>query len=259
MLTIQRITRLFADFTMSSSTEELWSHLVAFCEEWDLLHLRLSIYNFDDPIEPDYFLHVRAWPPKHPLGRSKTWAQYYIDERMYDHDRSFHLIFEHKVSYMFWTAMEKHVRASTEASRVFTEMRDFGIGEGVLIGNSCGLRKKTVLLGLAGPSKAFLEYKGELWAPLLHVMQTWNKHYLDLGDREGILISRKEKPVVKLSPRELEVIRLLSKDLETEEIAEQLNITISGVKGHLRRVREKSGCVTRAGMVAFALRTGQIS
>ena len=58
---------------------------------------------------------------------------------------------------------------------------------------------------------------------------------------------------VKLSPREIEVVRLVSEGLSNKEIALVLDISPWTVSTHLRRVYHKLNVNTRAEMVAFAM------
>jgi DNA-binding NarL/FixJ family response regulator len=61
---------------------------------------------------------------------------------------------------------------------------------------------------------------------------------------------------VRLSPRETEVLRLLTTGASTAEIAETLFITTSTVRVHVLRILEKLGVRTRIAAVRYALRAG---
>lgn len=61
-----------------------------------------------------------------------------------------------------------------------------------------------------------------------------------------------------LSPRELEIVRLLSAGLSGTAIAEQLVISHKTVAAHLQRVMAKLGVHTRAQLVAEAYRLGLV-
>jgi len=252
-LTAAEVKDLFFAFASATSTDELWSLLQTFCERWGLLHARVSIYQKDVSIEPASFLHVRSYPLTPHPGQSKPWSEHYIDEALYDHDRSFHLIFEHQVTHMLWTVMEQLVWGHSEAKRVFTEMREFAIGEGVLVGLCCGITKKTVLLGLAGPSRSFQAFHQELWVQLVRCLEVFLIHYNELAKSEGFYDSVKEECLVRFSGRQLEVIKLMSstsEDLRTNaQIARKMGISEEGVKDHLYMIRQR---FKEAGLPVYA-------
>lgn len=58
-----------------------------------------------------------------------------------------------------------------------------------------------------------------------------------------------------LSPRELDVLRLLAEGRSNRQMARDLGITEATVKGYLRELFEKLGASDRAHAVALALRT----
>lgn len=57
-----------------------------------------------------------------------------------------------------------------------------------------------------------------------------------------------------LSPRELEVLRLLAQGLRTKEIAQRLVVTPATVSTHIQRIMAKMGTASRAELVALAIR-----
>lgn len=66
----------------------------------------------------------------------------------------------------------------------------------------------------------------------------------DLGHRAG------------LSPREVEVIALITQGLSNQEICERLVLTINTLKSHVRAAYKKIGVATRSQAVAWALQNG---
>jgi two-component system nitrate/nitrite response regulator NarL len=60
----------------------------------------------------------------------------------------------------------------------------------------------------------------------------------------------------RLSPRELEVLRLVAEGLSTPQIAERLILSTATIKTHLQSVYEKLGVSDRASAVATAMRRG---
>ena len=63
-------------------------------------------------------------------------------------------------------------------------------------------------------------------------------------------------PLPRLTPREIEVLRLLAQGLDQRTIAERLVITPKTVATHIERVLGKLGVRNRAQAVAFAYRAG---
>lgn len=56
-----------------------------------------------------------------------------------------------------------------------------------------------------------------------------------------LLQSAKGKSALDLSKREVEVLKWLAKGLTDVEIGEKMYISVSGVRGHLDRIRDKTG------------------
>jgi two-component system nitrate/nitrite response regulator NarL len=67
---------------------------------------------------------------------------------------------------------------------------------------------------------------------------------------------RNGDPVITLTPRELEVLRLVADGLAAPEIASRLLVEPSTVKSHLHNIYEKLGVSERAAAVAEGMRRG---
>jgi DNA-binding CsgD family transcriptional regulator len=59
-----------------------------------------------------------------------------------------------------------------------------------------------------------------------------------------------------LSARERELVVLVAQGLTDAQIAGQLYISVSTVRSHLDRIRDKTSCRRRAELTRFALQTG---
>lgn len=59
-----------------------------------------------------------------------------------------------------------------------------------------------------------------------------------------------------LSPRELQVLRLMADGLSNQEIADALFVSLRTVTGHAANILGKLGVATRTGVVAYAIRNG---
>lgn len=72
-------------------------------------------------------------------------------------------------------------------------------------------------------------------------------------------LGEQEHPLVKsLSPRELEVLRLIGEGLVNKEIARRLGISVTTAQTHRTRIMEKLGLYTVAELIRYAVRKGII-
>ena len=62
-----------------------------------------------------------------------------------------------------------------------------------------------------------------------------------------------------LTPREREVLALVARGLTSRRIAQRLGLSVSTIRTHVERCRDKLGASSRAEAVATALRQGQIA
>ena len=60
----------------------------------------------------------------------------------------------------------------------------------------------------------------------------------------------------RLSARERELVTLVAQGRTDAQIAAQLYISVSTVRSHLDRIRDKSGCRRRADLTRLALQAG---
>lgn len=246
-------TSLFTQFSEAKTNAELWHHMVDFCKTFDLLHARVSIYDLHSQIDKIHFKHVITYPEG-----DGSWGEYYIRNRMYDYDRSFHLVFEQQTEALYWSKMDELTRTGTEANKVFVEMRKFGIGEGVLIAKSSQVMKHTLLFGLAGPARSFKAFKQEAEEAFLQSLHVFANRYLYTAIAEDILETPEGLPRIELSARSREVLRCLSLGKSSADTAALLGIKVDAVNKLITRLKGQTGIATREGLVAYALRTGQI-
>jgi DNA-binding CsgD family transcriptional regulator len=59
-----------------------------------------------------------------------------------------------------------------------------------------------------------------------------------------------------LTPREIELIKLICADLSDKLIADQLGIAFDTAKNHRRNIEQKIGCYSKSGVVRFAYENG---
>jgi HD-GYP domain-containing protein (c-di-GMP phosphodiesterase class II) len=78
-------------------------------------------------------------------------------------------------------------------------------------------------------------------------------------DASGHRMRREPGQVGGLSPREVEVLVLLSRGRTKKQIAEELTISAKTVSAHVEHIYVKLGVTTRGGAALFAMRHGLIT
>lgn len=63
---------------------------------------------------------------------------------------------------------------------------------------------------------------------------------------------------MKLTPRESEVLRLISQELTTKEIAEKLGLSVSTIESHRRNLFIKTNSQSVVGLVKEAVKQGLV-
>ncbi|HRH62148.1 MAG TPA: response regulator transcription factor [Bacteroidia bacterium] len=58
----------------------------------------------------------------------------------------------------------------------------------------------------------------------------------------------------KLTPREIEIVKMICRDMKSSEIAQELNISLRTVEGHRNNLIAKTNCKTTAGVVLYAIK-----
>ena len=64
--------------------------------------------------------------------------------------------------------------------------------------------------------------------------------------------------LARLSARERELVILVARGATDAQIAERLYISVSTVRSHLDRIRDKTGCRRRADLTRLALQAGLV-
>ncbi|MCF8349292.1 MAG: LuxR C-terminal-related transcriptional regulator [Bacteroidales bacterium] len=82
--------------------------------------------------------------------------------------------------------------------------------------------------------------------------------YYDCGQRgvcpvEGKLCKHVAAKHGHLTPREIEVIKLIARDLADKQIADSLSISINTAIQHRVNIQKKVGCSTKVGICRFAI------
>ena len=66
----------------------------------------------------------------------------------------------------------------------------------------------------------------------------------------------KQQPKVQLTPREVEVMRLICQQMKNTDIADKMCISVRTVEGYREKIFEKTGSKTLAGITIFAIKNG---
>jgi DNA-binding NarL/FixJ family response regulator len=77
---------------------------------------------------------------------------------------------------------------------------------------------------------------------------------------QGKMAGTVKKPIEleEISPRELDVLRLICKQMTTDEIAEKLFISPKTVNGHRNNLFQKTGSKNMIGLVMYAVKNGLV-
>lgn len=78
--------------------------------------------------------------------------------------------------------------------------------------------------------------------------------------RKNLFGTRKGKPnfdtSVELTSREMQILRLVCKEMTNSQIGTELHLSSRTVEGHRKKILEKTGSKNTAGMVYFAVKNG---
>jgi len=85
-----------------------------------------------------------------------------------------------------------------------------------------------------------------------------NPEYYDCGERgkcpvEGKLCHFVQTENGYLTPREIDVIKLIAQDLADKQIAYKLNMSVDTARTHRRNIQHKIGCNSKVGICRFAV------
>ncbi len=94
---------------------------------------------------------------------------------------------------------------------------------------------------------------------VFHSMRRLSCHkFIQRLSSSSCFVEHDNKKVHKLSKREYEVLRLLSKGIATKNIADQLGISSATVRNHLKNIYTKLEVHNRAEAVSYAMHHGVI-
>jgi DNA-binding NarL/FixJ family response regulator len=84
------------------------------------------------------------------------------------------------------------------------------------------------------------------------------KSSLDPLARAVLAAVAARKPLARLTPRQLEVLRLLAEGHPTRVVARRLKLSVKTVETHRAQLMKRLGIGTLAGLVRFAIRVGLV-
>ncbi|MBX2951190.1 MAG: response regulator transcription factor [Leadbetterella sp.] len=84
------------------------------------------------------------------------------------------------------------------------------------------------------------------------------KKLAEIPNKNSISGKTKVEDVLSLTRREVEIVRLISEDLNNTEISERLNISPTTVETHRRNLMKKIGVNTVLGLVRWGLKHGVV-
>ncbi len=82
----------------------------------------------------------------------------------------------------------------------------------------------------------------------------WQRQELEIARRTE---APRPAPSGALTPREVEIARLVGKGLGNKEIAQELGLSVATIRSHLTRVYEKIGAVSRVELALYAAHSGE--
>lgn len=80
-----------------------------------------------------------------------------------------------------------------------------------------------------------------------------DEKYFEKTIYDAFLHSNKTIGVVEFTPRELDVLKLILEEKTTNEIADELNISIFTVEGHRKNLMQKTNSKNVVGLIKYAL------
>ncbi len=148
-----------------------------------------------------------------------------------------------------WSNIAEHIDLPASALRVMQEATEFGLNDGLTLTFS-SVERRPIGFSIAGE-------RLELDPPERRALEL----VVACGVAQAVQIDHRSARhgVVRLSPRQHDVLRWAAEGLKVEEIADRLSISAHTADMHLRNVRERLGVSNTIHAVAEAFRRGMIS
>lgn len=92
----------------------------------------------------------------------------------------------------------------------------------------------------------------------INMVASGQEYFSDDVTKELITSYRKKEVKVVLTPREIEILKLVCEELSSSEIAERLFISSHTAETHRKNILSKTGCKNSVGLVRYAIENGII-
>ncbi|MFI0846540.1 autoinducer binding domain-containing protein [Mesorhizobium sp. IMUNJ 23232] len=218
------------------TAQEICSEVLEFASRIGASHLLAGVIPPPALSRTGQLSHVllHSWP--------REWSERYFSSGYLYRDPTIRLVREGTASFL-WSELDTHRPISLPEKSVMSEATEFRLLEGFTIALST-VERQPIGISIAGERLEFSR-RERLSLELISAYAAGCAIVL----MEGGL-----RPEIRLSPRQLDVLRWASEGLKNEEIADRLSISAHTAEMHLRAIREKLGVTNTVHAVAEALR-----
>jgi LuxR family quorum sensing-dependent transcriptional regulator len=231
--TFDRIERI----NKAQTLDELTVELAKAAAEFGFTATAIAAFPHPDiPFEKRVIVH--HWP--------NGWLDRYFANNYIDHDPVFH---HSKTALRPFEWSEARYEKNSKSATVMNEAAEFGFSSGICVPTITASGPVNVAFG--GERSEMSREEGGM----LHLLALYAQH------RATELLSGKLKElaeILKLSPRELEVLRWCAEGKTSEKIANSLGISTHTVLTHIGGACRKLGTRSRTAAVAKAIHAGLI-
>lgn len=181
-----------------------------------------------------------SWP--------REWSLRYFSHGYLNRDPTIGLV--RRASEPFtWNEVDKRCRLSASARRVMQEATEFRLTDGLTLTFS-SLERRPIGFSIAG-ERLELDPSERKAVELIAAFAL--AQVIEICEGSGT------RQIVRLSPRQHDVLRWAAEGLTIDEIADRLGVSTHTVDTHLRAVRDKLGTTSTIRAVAEAFRIGLIT
>lgn len=181
-----------------------------------------------------------AWP--------REWSLRYFSQGYLQRDPTIELVRRASESFI-WSEIGQHCEVSASGRRVMHEATEFLLKDGLTLTFS-SLERRPIGFSIAG-ERLDLDASQRRAVELVATFA--------LARAIEICEGSATRQIVRLSPRQHDVLRWAAEGLTIDEIADRLAVSTHTVDTHLRVVREKLGATSTIRAVAEAFRIGLIT
>lgn len=250
----QNLRALRKSIAQANSADSAWKALERFCCIYGIAYARLSVFQPNARIEINNVLYLKVFEAN-DLG----WSDHYIKERMFDFDQSVHLVRRPGVRFQIWSKMAKATRKRSLANRVFTEAKQFGLGEGVLVKHENIPTDTIAFLGIAGPAEFIKNFRRARLDQLIDALEYLAETVVESAFDEGEFVIPAPDENLKLHEAEREILERLCTGLTQAEVAAERGSSLKTVENILGRMMDRLGQATTVAAIAHGFRNNLLS